>query len=88
MAIHESCSVDATAIVNSGAYLKIYSATALNQCTDSLGDVTVRPERNVIMMNGVGADTDTFTASAKAYLTLNSLVFLIGPIRSVITYDH
>lgn len=55
-------------IAKSGASLQLYSVNAITQGTDSLGDVTVRLERGGIIVNGVGADTDIVTASAKAYL--------------------
>jgi 2-isopropylmalate synthase len=41
---------------------------AITEGTDSQGDVTVRLEKNGLIVNGVGADTDIITASAKAYL--------------------
>src|SRR5690606_24225139 len=55
-------------LVNSGAKLQIYSVNAITEGTDSQGDVTVRLERDGVIVNGVGADTDIVTASAKAYL--------------------
>lgn len=55
-------------VVNSGANLQLYSVNAITQGTDSQGDVTVRLEKNGTIVNGVGADTDIVTASAKAYL--------------------
>lgn len=65
--------VDATfkaieSLVKSGSNLKLYSVNAITQGTDSLGDVTVRLEHDGQIVNGVGADTDIVTASAKAYL--------------------
>jgi len=65
--------VDATfkaieSLVKSRANLLLYSVNAITQGTDSLGDVTVRLERDGQIVNGVGADTDIVTASAKAYL--------------------
>lgn len=65
--------VDATfkaieAIANSQSNLLLYSVNAITQGTDSLGDVTVRLEHEGQIVNGVGADTDIMTASAKAYL--------------------
>ncbi|HEY0894564.1 MAG TPA: alpha-isopropylmalate synthase regulatory domain-containing protein, partial [Cellvibrio sp.] len=65
--------VDATfkaieSLVNSGSHLQLYSVNAITQGTDSLGDVTVRLEHDGQIVNGVGADTDIVTASAKAYL--------------------
>ena len=72
--------VDATfkaieSLVNSGSNLLLYSVNAITQGTDSQGDVTVRLEQNGHIVNGVGADTDIVTASAKAYLhALNLLV--------------
>ena len=55
-------------VANSGADLLLYSVNAITQGTDSQGDVTVRLEKNGRIVNGVGADTDIVTASAKAYL--------------------
>ncbi len=55
-------------IVNSGSHLQLYSVNAITQGTDSQGDVTVRLEHDGHIVNGVGADTDIITASAKAYL--------------------
>lgn len=72
--------VDATfkaieSLVNSGSSLLLYSVNAITQGTDSQGDVTVRLEQDGHIVNGVGADTDIVTASAKAYLhALNLLV--------------
>jgi 2-isopropylmalate synthase len=65
--------VDATfkaieSLVKSGSHLQLYSVNAITQGTDSLGDVTVRLEHDGQIVNGVGADTDIVTASAKAYL--------------------
>lgn len=77
--------VDATykaieSAVNSGATLKLYSVNAITQGTDSQGDVTVRLEKDGLIVNGVGADTDIVTASAKAYL--HALNLLVSPERS------
>ena len=55
-------------IVNSGSHLQLYSVNAITQGSDSQGDVTVRLEHDGHIVNGVGADTDIITASAKAYL--------------------
>lgn len=55
-------------IVQSNAHLQLYSVNAITEGTDSQGDVTVRLERDGTIVNGVGADTDIVTASAKAYL--------------------
>lgn len=61
-------------VVNSGTELKLYSVNAITEGTDSLGDVTVRLEKDGRLVNGVGADTDIVMASAKAYLdALNML---------------
>ncbi|RZA00277.1 MAG: 2-isopropylmalate synthase, partial [Moraxellaceae bacterium] len=71
--------VDATfkaieSVAKSGAHLQLYSVNAITEGTDSQGDVTVRLERDGNIVNGVGADTDIITASAKAYLhALNML---------------
>lgn len=55
-------------IVNSGADLQLYSVNAITQGTDSLGEVTVRLEKDGMIVNGTGADTDIVSASAKAYV--------------------
>ncbi len=76
--------VDATfkaieSLADSGSHLKLYSVNAITQGTDSLGDVTVRLEKDGQIVNGVGADTDIITASAKAYLhALNLLASRAG----------
>ncbi|MBV1915687.1 MAG: 2-isopropylmalate synthase [Pseudomonadales bacterium] len=65
--------VDATfkaieSMVNSGSNLQLYSVNAITQGTDSQGEVTVRLERDGVIANGSGADTDIVIASAKAYV--------------------
>jgi 2-isopropylmalate synthase len=55
-------------VIKSGAHLQLYSVNAITEGTDSQGDVTVRLEKSGVIVNGVGADTDIVTASAKAYL--------------------
>ena len=40
----------------------------MTQGTDSLGDVTVRLEKEGEIVNGLGSDTDVIVASVKAYL--------------------
>lgn len=55
-------------VAQSGASLKLYSVNAITQGSDAQGDVTVRLEKNGVIVNGVGADTDIVTASVKAYL--------------------
>lgn len=55
-------------LVKSRTNLQLYSVNAITQGTDSQGEVTVRLERDGVIVNGVGADTDIITASVKAYL--------------------
>lgn len=55
-------------IVQSGADLQLYSVNAITQGTDSQGEVSVRLEKDGVIVNGVGADTDIVCASAKAYV--------------------
>lgn len=55
-------------VAKSDAHLQLYSVNAITEGTDSQGDVTVRLEKDGVIVNGVGADTDIVTASAKAYL--------------------
>ena len=61
-------------IVNSRAALKLYLVSAVTQGTDSLGEVTVRLEKDGAIVNGSGADTDITIASAKAYLSALNLL--------------
>lgn len=63
-------------IVETQAELKLYSVNAITKGTDSQGEVTVRLEREGMIVNGQGADTDIIIASVKAYVdavnTLNN----------------
>jgi 2-isopropylmalate synthase len=61
-------------IANSGAQLQLYLVSAVTQGTDSLGDVTVRLEKDGVIVNGQGADTDVIVASIKAYLDALNLL--------------
>ncbi len=61
-------------VVDSTAALKLYLVNAVTDGTDSQGEVTVRLERNGVIVNGSGTDTDVVVASTKAYLhALNML---------------
>ncbi len=55
-------------IIQSDSKLQLYSVNNITDGTDSLGEVTVRIEKEGIIVNGVGSDTDIVIASAKAYL--------------------
>lgn len=55
-------------IANSAAELELYLVNAVTQGTDSLGDVTVRLNKDGVIVNGQGSDTDVIVASVKAYL--------------------
>lgn len=61
-------------VANSGATLKLYSVNAITQGTDSQGEVTVRLEKDNVIVNGNGADTDIIVASVKAYLNALNLL--------------
>lgn len=61
-------------LVNSKADLLLYSVNAITQGTDSQGEVTVRLERDGVIVNGVGSDTDIVVASVKAYLMALNLL--------------
>lgn len=61
-------------VAQSGAELKLYLVNAVTEGTDSLGDVTVRLERDGVIVNGQGADTDIIVASVKAYLDALNLL--------------
>lgn len=55
-------------LANSEAELKLYLVNGVTQGTDSLGEVTVRLQKEGRIVNGNGAHTDIIVASAKAYL--------------------
>jgi len=55
-------------VASSKTDLELYSVNAITAGTEAQGDVTVRLARAGNIVNGVGADTDIVTASAKAYL--------------------
>ncbi len=65
-------------IASSGSDLQLYSVNAITQGTDSQGEVSVRLEKEGVIVNGVGADTDIVAASAKAYL--HALNLLCSPV--------
>ncbi len=58
----------------SGTKLKLYSVNAITSGTDSQGEVTVRLEKEGLIVNGLGADTDIIVASAKAYINALNLI--------------
>jgi 2-isopropylmalate synthase len=61
-------------IAKSGAELLLYSVNAVTTGTESQGEVTVRLAKGGRVVTGVGADTDSIVASAKAYISaLNKL---------------
>ena len=55
-------------LANTGVSLQLYSVNAITTGTDSQGEVTVRVEKNGLIVNGQGADTDIVIASAKSYI--------------------
>jgi 2-isopropylmalate synthase len=61
-------------IAISQAELKLYLVSAVTEGTDSLGNVTVRLEKEGVIVNGQGADTDVIVASVKAYLDALNLL--------------
>jgi len=61
-------------VVNSNSDLKLYLVSAVTEGTDSLGEVTVRLEKNNAIVNGIGTDTDIIAASVKAYLNALNLL--------------
>ena len=62
------------AIINTEANLELYSVNAITSGTDSQGEVTVRLEKAGRVVNGMGADVDIITASAKAYIKAANLI--------------
>ena len=61
-------------VAASKAELKLYLVNAVTQGTDSLGEVTVRLEKEGVIVNGSGADTDIVVASVNAYLNALNLL--------------
>jgi len=61
-------------LAKSDTQLKLYSVNAITAGTDSLGEVTVRLEKEGRIVNGQGADTDIIVASVKAYLHALNLI--------------
>ena len=66
-------------IVNSKTALHLYSVNNITSGTDSQGEVTVRLEKQGLVVNGQGADTDIVIASAKAYI--NGLNKIMAPVE-------
>ena len=61
-------------IVCSGSTLKLYSVNSITSGTDAQGEVSVRLEKDGVIVNGHGVDLDIIIASAKAYINaLNKL---------------
>jgi 2-isopropylmalate synthase len=57
------------------AELRLYQVHAVTEGTDAQAQVSVRLEEDGRIATGMAADTDTLTASAKAYVTaLNNLM--------------
>ncbi len=66
-------------LTNTGVNLQLYSVNAITTGTDSLGEVTVRVEKDGHVINGQGADTDIVIASAKSYINaLNKVMSNAG----------
>ncbi len=64
-----------TALFPHTANLQLYQVHAVTGGTDAQAEVTVRLEENGKTVNGLGADTDTLVASARAYINaLNKLL--------------
>jgi len=62
--------------------LALFSVNNITAGTDSQGEVTVRLQKDGRIVNGLGADMDIITASAKAYVNaLNRLYFLSDKIH-------
>lgn len=61
-------------IANSNAELQLYLVSAVTQGADSLADVSVRLQKDGVIVNGQGADTDVIVASVKAYLDALNLL--------------
>ena len=61
-------------IVRSGSTLKLYSVNSITSGADAQGEVSVRLEKDGVVVNGHGVDLDIIVASARAYINaLNKL---------------
>ena len=61
-------------IIKSGSTLQLYSVNSITSGTDAQGEVSVRLEKNGVIVNGHGVDLDIVIASAKSYINaLNKL---------------
>lgn len=62
-------------ILDLGTVLQLYSVTNVTEGTDSLGEVSIRLEKDNNIYTGQGYDTDIVKASVKAYIdALNKVV--------------
>ena len=61
-------------LAHSGAKMSLYSVNAVTEGSEAQGEVTVRLEKDGRIVNGMSADTDVITASAKAYLNALNLL--------------
>ncbi|MFS4437510.1 2-isopropylmalate synthase [Paracoccaceae bacterium GXU_MW_L88] len=67
-------------ITGEDPHLQIYQVDAVTEGTDAQATVSVRLERDGIVVTGSAADTDTVVASAKAYVSaLNKLALRAEP---------
>lgn len=64
----------AESLLATGAQLMLYSVNAITQGTDSQGEVTVRLQKEGVIVNGSGADTDIIAASLKAYVNAANIL--------------
>ncbi len=65
-----------SAMTQTKSRLVMYAVNAITSGTDAQGEVSVRLEEDGRTVSGHGADTDTITASARAYLNaLNKLAY-------------
>ena len=63
-------------MVKSGCNLQLYSVNNITDGTDSQGEVTVLIDKNGLIVNGLGSDTDIVIAAAKAYINALNKVFI------------
>jgi 2-isopropylmalate synthase len=85
MGVEHSCEASGDGVVDaafkaieslacSESELTLYLVNAVTEGTDSLGEVTVRLEKQGSIVNGLGTDTDIIMASVKAYLNALNLL--------------
>ena len=63
--------------INAGK-VKVFSINSITCGTDAQGEVSVRLQKNGMVVNGQGSDTDIVIASAQAYINALNKLYTAG----------